>query len=143
MASGGPPGPPLGEPKVPLLMGYLWAHNLGWSSLRRTHLDRNLPYNRYPLSGTPLKRIDKYPLSGTTLKRIDKYPLSGTTLKRMDKYPLSGTTLKRMDKYPLSGTTLKRIDSSFFRIGEGIWIPTAHSIQFVACDNEVNITCLT
>jgi hypothetical protein len=130
MASGGPPGPPLGEPKVPLLMGYLWAHTLGWSSLRRTHLDRNLPYNRYPLSGTPLKRIDKY-------------PLSGTTLKRMDKYPLSGTTLKRMDKYPLSGTTLKRIDSSFFRIGEGIWIPTAHSIQFVACDNEVNITCLT
>ncbi len=80
MASGGPPGPPLGEPKVPLLMGYLWAHNLGWSSLRRTHLDRNLPYNRYPLSGTPLKRIDKYPLSGTTLKRMDKYPLSGTTL---------------------------------------------------------------
>jgi hypothetical protein len=48
-----------------------------------------------------------------------------------------------MDKYTLSGTTLKRMDWSFFRIGEGIWFPTAHSIQFVACDNEVNITCLT
>jgi len=102
-------GPPLREPKVPLLMGspelweHPWAHTLGWSCLKRTRLYRNLPYNKYPLSGSTLKRMDKYPLSGTTLKRMDKYPLSGTTLKRIDKYPLSGTTLKRMDKYPLSG----------------------------------------
>jgi len=102
-------GPPLREPKVPLLMGspelweHPWAHTLGCSCLKRTRLYRNLPYNKYPLSGSTLKRMDKYPLSGTTLKRMDKYPLSGTTLKRIDKYPLSGTTLKRMDKYPLSG----------------------------------------